>query len=217
MSARRLRRALDDALVDEQRDGATLRSRVDGKQLHGAARRGASGAAIPTRRKLREQKLLDLFEPFGARHRRQAVEEDPAVGARPQTLVAQHDDSEVARIAHQAADALLQRDDRLRDLLFEERTAAAPLDRVQPRLQHGIVRRCERQLVDDDDRQRRAFDVHAFPEAAGPEQHSVAVLAKLRQQRFARPVTLNEHRKRQRRTEPRATGSRPRRAARDDS
>ena len=38
-----------------------------------------SGAAIPTVASFVNRELLDFFEPLGARHRRQAVEEDPAV------------------------------------------------------------------------------------------------------------------------------------------
>ncbi len=39
------------------------------------------------------------------------------------------------------ADALLQGDHRLRDLLFKERIAAATLDRIQTRLEHRVIRR----------------------------------------------------------------------------
>lgn len=47
MTAWRFRCTLDDAVVDEQRDRATLGGRIDGQQLHGATRRGAC-AAMPT-------------------------------------------------------------------------------------------------------------------------------------------------------------------------
>ena len=80
-------------------------------------------------------------------------------------------------VADQPADALLERDRRLRHLLVEERIAALRADRVEPRLEQRIVGRRERQLVDDDDAERVALDVDAFPETARAEQHRVARLA----------------------------------------
>ena len=62
-------------------------------------------------------------------------------------------------------------------------------------LRQRVVRRGERQLLDDDQAQRVAFDVHAFPEARGAEQHRVAGLAETAQQLFARRLALHQQRK----------------------
>jgi hypothetical protein len=47
VAARRFRGTLDDASINDERDRAALGSRIDGEQLHGAARRDDS-AAMPT-------------------------------------------------------------------------------------------------------------------------------------------------------------------------
>ncbi len=63
--------------------------------------------------------------------------------------------------------------------------------------QHGIVGRRERQLVDDDQRQRVAAHVHPFPETLAADQHAVTGLAELVQQFRAPLVALHEQGERQ--------------------
>ena len=68
---------------------------------------------------------------------------------------------------------------------------------LEPRGEQRIVRRRERQLVDDDDRQRVAGHVDALPEARAAEQHRVAGLAESHQQLGLRAVALDQQRPRQ--------------------
>ena len=59
----------------------------------------------------------------------------------------------------------------------------------------AIVGRGERQLLDDHQPQRVAFDVDALPETRGAEQHGVARLAEAAQQLLARRLALHQQRK----------------------
>src|SRR5262245_61121799 len=120
---------------------------------------------------LRLEEACHLVELLGARHRREAVDENPTVAARTQPLIAEHDHTEVLRIANEPTDALFQRNHCLWHLLFEEWIAAASFDRVEPRFQHRIVGRRERQLVDHHDRQCVALHIDAFPETARAEEY----------------------------------------------
>ena len=98
-------------------------------------------------------------------------------------------------IADQPPCALLQRDHRRGNLPVGERVAAGLAQRLEPRDQHRIVRRGERQFVDDDDAQRFADDVHSFPEAGSSQQHTISRGAKIGQQPVPRSRALNEQRK----------------------
>ena len=62
---------------------------------------------------------------------------------------------------------------------------------MRARLQR-IVRRGERQLLDDHQPQRLPLHVHAFPETRGAQQHRIAGVAKNAQQLFARRLALHQ-------------------------
>src|SRR5512146_2047548 len=111
-----------------------------------------------------------------ALHRRQALPDAPAVVLADDARVADHQHAAVVLVADQASRALLQRDDGARQLVFHEGVSPLFLQLFDARRQHRVVRRGERQLVDDDQRQRLAAHVHALPERLASEQHRVAVL-----------------------------------------
>src|SRR5690606_34658435 len=106
---------------------------------------------------------------------------------------AQDDHSEVDLVPDEATDTLLQRDDRWRDLLLEERFSPAPLDRTEARLQDRSARHRERQLLEHDDRQRRSLHGYALPERARSPQSPIARFPELREQSVSRRIALHEH------------------------
>ena len=142
------------------------------------------------------KKRLHIVDAARARQRRQRIEEDPAVALAEQARIAQHQHAAIALAADQAAGALLERDHRLRQLLVAEGIAAGAAHRIQPRLEHRIVRRRERQLVDHHHAQRFAGDIDAFAETRRPQQHAVAGFAETLQQHVAGRVALHEQRPR---------------------
>src|ERR1017187_1996440 len=130
------------------------------------------------------------------RTRRQSLHEHPAVGFGPEPRIAEYDHPEIIEITNQAPYPLFQGQHRLRQLILEKWIAAAAPNSLEARFEQRIIRRGKRQLIDGDDRQGLTLDVHAFPKAAGGEQHRIAVFAKSIQQRFARRLPLHQHRKR---------------------
>ena len=64
----------------------------------------------------------------------QGVQEDPAVGLAQDPGVEDRDDPGISARADQAAEALLELQDRLGDLVLDERVAPAPADRECPPL-----------------------------------------------------------------------------------
>ena len=145
---------------------------------------------------LMAEEPLHVRERARARQRRQGVQEQPAVALAEQARIAQHQHAAIFDGADQAAGALLERDHRLRQLLVAERIAAGAAHRFQPRLEHRIVGRGERQLVDHHHAQRVAGHVHAFAETRGAQQHAVAGFAESLQQHVARRIALHEQRPR---------------------
>src|SRR5690606_12843218 len=121
-----------------------------------------------------------------------AFQEHAAVAARAQPRVADDDEPAVVEVADQPADALLQREDGLRNLKLRKRIAARAADRLDARMHERIAGRGERQLVDRDEPERTPAHVDALPEAARAEQHGVAVGAKGVQELAARASTLHE-------------------------
>ncbi len=70
----------------------------------------------------------------------QRVEEGAAVGLGQDAGVEDHDDAAVGPGADQPAEALLELDDRLGDLVVDERVAAAAADVLEPGLQQRVAR-----------------------------------------------------------------------------
>src|SRR5690606_14863235 len=143
---------------------ASLRDAAAAKQL---------GRTLGQRRG-RFEELADVIHVAGRGEWRQGVEEGFAIRLLGQARIAQDQDAAIALGADQAADALLERDHRLRQLFVAERVAAGAADRLQPRLEHRVVGRGERQLVDHHHAQRLTGHVHALAEAGRPQQYAVA-------------------------------------------
>jgi len=145
-------------------------------------------------RRMRAQEAQGLIPVMSHAHGRQRREEYPAITTASHTRIADHDDPIIVFTADESSGALLQRQRRFRQLVIAERVATACREVLDPRAHQGIVRRGKRELLDDDQAQRFALYINAFPEARRAEQHSVAVGAKLLQQPLTRrprpaPVT----------------------------
>ena len=76
--------------------------------------------------------------------------------------------------ANQPAEALLELEHRLGQLVIGERIAAGGANRLEPGFEQRPVGHAERQLGDDHVLQRVARHVDALPEAVGAEQHAPA-------------------------------------------
>ena len=129
-----------------------------------------------------------------ALERRQALPDALAVVFADETRVADHQHAAVVLVADQPSRTLLQVDDGARQLEFHERVASLFVQFRDASRQHRIIRRRERQLVDDDQRQRLAAHIHPFPERLAAQQHRVAVLAEAREQLVARTFALDHQR-----------------------
>src|SRR5436190_21635881 len=125
------------------------------------------------------EKALDCVEIVDQWRRRQRIDEAAAVSPGPETRIEHRENAAVATMADEPAQALLQHQDRQRDLILGERVAASSADRFDARGGNRIRRRRERQLVDDDAAERVAGDVHTLPAARGGEEHGGGLLAEL--------------------------------------
>ena len=90
-----------------------------------------------------------------------------------QPRVADHQHTSVGFRADQSPCTLFEVDDRLRDLIRHKAIFTAFFDHAQTRCEHRIVRRCERQFVDNDQGQRLATHIHTFPETLRANQYRI--------------------------------------------
>src|SRR5690606_34285821 len=157
----------------------------------GGTSRASSVSAASTRARIGGllEEAGDVLDAPGGQHRRQALEELLPVALLRDALVEDDGDAHVRLAADEAADALAQRDDGERHEVVVERARIALADGVDDR----VVRRRERQLVDDEPGERLARDVDAGPEALGAEQDGARVLFEDARQLAARKVTLAQH------------------------
>ncbi len=86
---------------------------------------------------------------------------------------------------------MLEGDDGVGQLVVAEGVFSPLTQCPDPRLQHRVVWRCERKLVDDHAGQRRPANVDALPETVGAQQHRVARRPEFIQQPAARRRALN--------------------------
>ena len=120
------------------------------------------------------------------------MEEGLAVSLSPDAGVEQDQDAAVGERADEPAEALLEGEDGLGDLVVEEGTAAGFFDGLHAGLDDGIGGDGEGQAVDDDATERFALHVDALPEAGGAEEDGVGRGAKLLKQGFARGVAVEK-------------------------
>ena len=117
-----------------------------------------------------------------------------AVAARHDALVEDRDDAAIVAPSDQAAEPLLERERGGRQLDGLERIFAELGARLHAGRDERIGVRRERQLVDDDEPQRIAGHVDAFPERRGSEQHGAGRRAKSIDEARARRIALDEQR-----------------------
>src|SRR6202453_357338 len=95
--------------------------------------------------------------------RRQAVEEHLAVPLLRNTIIQQDEDATVGLAADQPAEALLEREGGLWDLIVVKRIAALFADALNARFYHRVAGDGKGQLIDDHAAQLIALHVHALP------------------------------------------------------
>ena len=116
---------------------------IEGQHPHAAScpRHGIAAGGAWRRRNLRRPSDLARHA-----HRRQRGRETPCRSCFPQPRVADHDRAEILFAADQTADALLQGERRLRQLVVAKGTAALRLQMLDARPNQRILRRGEGQL-----------------------------------------------------------------------
>ncbi len=183
----------------QQRHRAGLGCRIEREHAHqvaGTRHRGTGSAAAQRAARIVLRNSAASGDIAEHRTRRHRLQKHPSIGLGLDARIAEHDHAEIVEIADQPPDALLQCQHRLRQLIFEERIAAAPTNSLESGFQQRIVGCGERQLIDRDDGERVALDVHAFPKTARGQQHRIAKFSKAVEQGFARRLALHQHRKR---------------------
>src|SRR5579862_4769794 len=137
------------------------------------------------------KKTDDLLVLAGDIHRRQGGDKHSSVPLPHHPWITDHDGTKIVFAADEAPNTLLEREGRLRKLIIPKRIAAGGLQMLDARPDQGIIRRSERQLLDDHQAQGLALHIDTFPETGGAQQDCVAILAKLFQQPLPRRLTLN--------------------------
>ncbi len=140
------------------------------------------------------EETLHHFHFAGARHARQAVQEQAPVALGHQARVAHHQQTVVVGVADQPAGALAQGQHRLGQLVVAEGVAAVGVDVLDARRRHRVPGGAERQLVDDHATERLATHVDALPETAGAKQHRITQTPELVQQFPTAGLALHQQR-----------------------
>ena len=140
------------------------------------------------------KEAFDLGDVVGAGVGGEAVEEGGAVASGADAGVEEHEDAAVGEGADEAAKALLEGDDGLRDLEVVEGVAAGRGDGVGAGFHDGVGGDREGELVDDDAAELVALDVDSLPEGACAEEDGVGGVAELLEQDVAWCGALDEQR-----------------------
>ena len=132
--------------------------------------------------------LLDDSRAVGQR-----AQESATVGLGHDAGVEDDDDTPVGPGPDQPAEALLELDHGLGNLVFHERVSASLADVFQAGLEQGMAGNAERQADDDHVGKGLAGDVDTLPEAVGAEDHAVQVgLERLDHLRPRQTIALGE-------------------------
>ncbi len=175
----RLHRALDEIAIHPERNRADLGGRVERQHTHYWTCALRDAICRVRMRPARNSAAAALSVTIGTgRHRFQKY---APVGFGFDARIAQHNDAEVVEIANQSADALLQCQHGLRQLIFEKRIAAAAANSLQTSLEQRVIGGREGQLVDGHNGKRIALHIDALPKAARGQQHRVAEFAETAQ------------------------------------
>ncbi len=143
---------------------------------------------------LRIKELFNCGDVVGAGVGWEAVEEGGAVAGGTDAGVEEHEDAAVGEGADEAAEALLEGDDGLRDLQVVEGVAAGCGDGVGAGFHDGVGGDGEGELVDDDAAELFALHVDALPETGGAEENGVRGVAELLEEDVAGGRALHEER-----------------------
>jgi hypothetical protein len=106
--------------------------------------------------------------------------------------VEEHEDAAIGERADEAAEALLEGDDGLRDLQVVEGIPTSRGDGVGAGFHDGVGGDGEGELVDDDAAELFALHVDALPETRCPEEDGVGGVAELLQEDVAGGGALHE-------------------------
>ncbi len=140
------------------------------------------------------EEAVDVVDVVGAGVGGEGFEEGFAVAGGADAGVEEHEDAAVGEGADEAAEALFEGDDGLRDLEVVEGVAAGGGDGVGAGLHDGVGGDGEGELVDDDAGELLALDVDALPEGGGAEEDGVGGVAELLEEDVARGGALHHER-----------------------
>src|SRR5262245_18005992 len=118
---------------------------------------------------LREVSRPNLHPIYKPPAFRQRLQKPPSIRLGQDTRIENDHHARVVLRADEAAEALLQLDDGLRDLVVVERVAAGFVNGFDAGFDDRAIGRKERQLTDDDVTQGLALDVDAVLEAVDAE------------------------------------------------
>ena len=138
---------------------------------------------------------FDVGDGFGDAVGREGLEEYLAVALGGDAWIEEDEDAAVLERADEAAEALLESEDRLGDLVVEEGTAAGFLDGAHAGLDDGVGGNGERQAIDDDATEGFALHVDSLPEAGGAEEDGVGGGTEFLEESFSRSGAVEEKRK----------------------
>ncbi len=120
----------------------------------------------------------------------EGTEEDAAVALLDHPAVEDEDDAAVVAVADEAAEALLETQDRLGDGVGAERVAAGSFDGLGAGFENRFRRHLEGETGDDDLFQRSPRHIDPFPEGVGGEEDAGRVGGKVFEQTVAALVPL---------------------------
>src|ERR1700722_5416678 len=123
--------------------------------------------------------MLDVGDVLGEAVGGQGFEEDAAVALALDAGVEEHEDTAVGERADETAEALLERDDGVGDLVVEEGFASEGFDGVHAGLDDRVGGDAKGEAVDDDAGELLALHVDSLPEGGGAEEHGVGGVAEL--------------------------------------
>jgi len=110
---------------------------------------------------------------------RQGVKEGAAVSFGDDAGIEDDDNTAVGLGTDESAEALLEFQNGLGELVIEEGIAAGRFDMFEPSLEERVVGDGKGKFDDDDVAEVFAGDIDALPKAVGAEQHALRILTKL--------------------------------------
>ncbi len=125
------------------------------------------------------EESFDVGDVLGEAVGWEGFEKDAAVALALDAWVEEHQDAAVVEAADEAAEALLEGDDGIGDLVVEEGLAAEGFDGLHASFDDGVGGDGEGEAVDDDAGELFALHVDSLPEGRGAEEDGVWSVAEL--------------------------------------